>query len=389
MIPKDLNQLTETDLQRLVAENVDEGPRLDFKAEPVGGDREAKKRFAADICAMANSAGGDIVYGIAEDKSGRAASLNPLSVDADAEVLRLTNLVTDLIEPKLHGVRFQDVRLESGGIVIVGRVPRSSAGIHRVKGGEFYVRESRSNKPLDVPGIVSRVAEYLGRTDRLTEFFARRYADILTNQYPISLRDGPKLVTHLVPARDFLSGDHVDVFDFRLNDIPYLESFQDIATQPCVDGRVFWNAGPGGASIATTLLHSGVVESILHVDPGSSGEVDLDYIEQSIFGLVHHARSVPKLVSSLGFPLLVRMALLGTQGMGRYSKDRVPVRSSRIRQTASTLVLPDAVIETPESSVDSALHYSMNRMWNAWGKDASPNFFREEGTGLWKRRFRN
>ncbi len=51
-------------LARLVADRVPEGRHLEYK-ETLPGDSERDKReFLADISAFANSAGGDLIYGV-------------------------------------------------------------------------------------------------------------------------------------------------------------------------------------------------------------------------------------------------------------------------------------------------------------------------------------
>ena len=121
--------------------------------------------------------------GSVDEKTASQGSQNLVSAWRAYALIR----VADSIEPRLHGARFRAVPLEAGGVLIVARLPRSSSGIHRQRrDGHFVVRESRSNREPDVPGIVSRISDLLGREDRVRDFFARRYADILTAQYPES-----------------------------------------------------------------------------------------------------------------------------------------------------------------------------------------------------------
>jgi len=64
MIPKAITQLLPADFDRLVADRVQEGSQLDFKQALVGGTDGDKKKFAVDVCAFANTRGGDIVIGV-------------------------------------------------------------------------------------------------------------------------------------------------------------------------------------------------------------------------------------------------------------------------------------------------------------------------------------
>src|ERR1700730_1129028 len=105
MIPKQLNEITEADLLRLIG--VSESRQLEFK-ETIGAADEDIKEFLKDISSMANAAGGDVIYGVAQGVDGNgntvATSVDGLpGVNADDLVLRLENLIRDCIKPRLLG----------------------------------------------------------------------------------------------------------------------------------------------------------------------------------------------------------------------------------------------------------------------------------------------
>ena len=68
MIDKEIEQITENDLQRLVTNKVAENRTLDYKEELPKKNNEEKKEFYKDISSFANALGGDIIYGISEEK---------------------------------------------------------------------------------------------------------------------------------------------------------------------------------------------------------------------------------------------------------------------------------------------------------------------------------
>lgn len=176
-------------------------------------DHEGRKELFSDISAFANTSGGDLVYGMLEN-DGFASELVPqtLPMSVDGYVLKLQSSIRDRIEAIVQGAGIQPMPLATGGHALVIRVPRNFTGMHRDRGdGHFYVRKSRSNAQLDVPGIISKVSDYLGRDDRSKSFFARRYSDILANEHSLPLAPGPKLVVHVIPVRDFLDGQEIDI----------------------------------------------------------------------------------------------------------------------------------------------------------------------------------
>jgi hypothetical protein len=203
MIPKSINEIQAADIDRLVANAVEEGSQLDYKQALVRGSRDDKKEFIADVCAFANTRGGDLVYGIEQNDAGIAHAVIPLNFNPDEETLRLENLITDCIEPKLFGVRIAAIQHGAGRVLVV-RVPHSVQGIHRSKLDQhFWVRESKSKRFLDLPAIVSRIEGQLGRQEKLEAFLAERYAAALTGRLPLPMRPGPKAMVHIIPTIGF------------------------------------------------------------------------------------------------------------------------------------------------------------------------------------------
>lgn len=63
---------SEADLQRLADDKVGESLQLEFKGSgALSKNPDGRAEIAKDVSAMANAAGGTIIYGIAEKKTGR------------------------------------------------------------------------------------------------------------------------------------------------------------------------------------------------------------------------------------------------------------------------------------------------------------------------------
>ena len=395
MIPKLLQLVEEADLLALVSNQVEEGVQLDFKRDLPKDDHEGRKAFYSDICAFANTSGGDLVYGM-EEEEGVASKLvsQALPTSADGYVLKLTSSIRDRIEPVLQGVQIHPVPLSEGGHAVVVRVRRSSSGIHRYKtDGQFYVRKSRSNEALDVPGVVSRIADQLGREDRVQSFFARRYADILTNEHPLPLAAGPKLVVHLVPARDFLSGEQVNLGSIPVNgNMPFLSDSNSHSERNTFDGRAFFDSHENTATFFTKFMHSGVVEACMDLIglfwPDDMKKVDLSYVEKSVLHFLSVFQSGEFAGATTGYPYVVKVALLGTNGLPYTSGTRTDIRRNPyglpVRQPLPVLALPEVLIEGPDIDLAHEMHNAFVRMWHAWGY--SKSFCYEQKDGKWQRR---
>ncbi|MHB8739808.1 MAG: AlbA family DNA-binding domain-containing protein [Coriobacteriia bacterium] len=160
---KPFDQLKHEDILALIPA-VQENRRLDYKqALPEGNDRGAKD-FLADVCAMANSAGGYLVYGVEEarDEDNKQTGV-PLSVCGVAEVnedafkLAWQQRIAENIEPRIigHHMRFVD-GFEDGKKVMLVQVPKSLFAPHRINYGgkkEFYVRHDGGNMPMGIGEI--------------------------------------------------------------------------------------------------------------------------------------------------------------------------------------------------------------------------------------------
>lgn len=90
MLYKKLEEIEVNDLQGLIDRRVRESSQLDFKEALPASDDKGKVEFLRDVTALANTNGGDLIYGIIEEreadgtKTGIAAStpgIEHLSVD--------------------------------------------------------------------------------------------------------------------------------------------------------------------------------------------------------------------------------------------------------------------------------------------------------------------
>jgi hypothetical protein len=62
MIPKSLDEISGNDLDQLVEQSVPESTTLEYKRELPGNSDQDKKEFLADLTALANTQGGDLIF---------------------------------------------------------------------------------------------------------------------------------------------------------------------------------------------------------------------------------------------------------------------------------------------------------------------------------------
>lgn len=89
MLLESLDQLNADLLRKLCDDQCPESDTLDFKRDLPGGLDKDKQELLKDVCSLANTDGGDLVYGI-EEKAGAAAVLKPIASElADAAKRRI------------------------------------------------------------------------------------------------------------------------------------------------------------------------------------------------------------------------------------------------------------------------------------------------------------
>ena len=100
----------------MVADKVAESRTLDYKEKLPGQSDGDKKEFLADITSFANASGGDIIFGVAEERdaqnrpTGIPKEITGLGmINVDAEKLRLEAIIREGIEPRLPGVQIHAI----------------------------------------------------------------------------------------------------------------------------------------------------------------------------------------------------------------------------------------------------------------------------------------
>lgn len=143
----------EARLRQLISDQVEESLTLDYKAAAaLGVSDKKKKEISKDVSAMANSAGGVLVYGIAEhdnkDKRHIPAYLDPINrLEFSKE--RLEQIINN-IRPRIENVVIHPVALSSRptDVVYVVEVPQSMTA-HQATDYRYYKRYNFESVPMD------------------------------------------------------------------------------------------------------------------------------------------------------------------------------------------------------------------------------------------------
>ena len=142
----------EDDLLALITNGTKESIELDYKAcDALAKTDGKKKEVSKDVSALANSAGGTIVYGMCED------GYVPVRVDSgyDPSVISkewLDQVINSGIQRRIDGVRINQVELvkrNQGKVAYVVYVPQSMRAAHQAADKRFYKRFNFESVPME------------------------------------------------------------------------------------------------------------------------------------------------------------------------------------------------------------------------------------------------
>jgi hypothetical protein len=136
------------DLQKLIADGVAESLTLDYKASPsLGKDSKQRDELCKDVTAFANSAGGQIVYGMEENKT------LPIKVDdgADPSITKewIEQVIDSRVQPRIDGLIITPVQLAKGfGFVLT--IPQATfRAPHQAPDKKYYKRQNFQSSPME------------------------------------------------------------------------------------------------------------------------------------------------------------------------------------------------------------------------------------------------
>ncbi len=144
---------TEAKLQNLITSEIEESLTLEYKAAESLDRVEAKKKeITKDVSAMANSAGGIIVYGIGEfsepEKRYLPERITP--VDRRKYPREWVEQIIQAIRPRIDGIVIHSVNLSSGenDVAFVIEIPQSNTA-HQANDHRYYKRFNFQAVPME------------------------------------------------------------------------------------------------------------------------------------------------------------------------------------------------------------------------------------------------
>lgn len=137
------------DIKNLIKNEVEESIYLDYKeARALAKTDKARLDITKDVSSFANSDGGIIVYGIAEENH-KPKEITPIDGKAFTKEW-LENIILQ-IQPRIDGIRIFPIRVD-GDIeksIYVVQIPRSANAPHMAKDSRYFKRINFQSLPME------------------------------------------------------------------------------------------------------------------------------------------------------------------------------------------------------------------------------------------------
>lgn len=400
MISKPLDQITLQDIEDLKINEVSEGLTLDYKLTLPGDNGDDKKEFLRDVTAFANTAGGDLIFGVREKRDEHNKNMGvPEAVEGvvlenlDEVVQRFDSLIRDGVMPRLAGCRFKFLSLDIQRYIVVLRVPKSWTAPHMItfrRSPAFYARTNAGKYPLDVSEL--RAAFLLSDTlgQRLARFRDERLAKITNDDTPVPLITGPRLTLHTIPVSGVQGLSPIDPQMFvKSRELLWVPEESGLSGRYTFDGYLTYGS-PWETSGEKKLyrgymqaFRDGSLEYATAYIAASEKKKYLWSVAFEEFTLTALSRHF-ELLSALGLtpPVFAVLSLTGVLGYKLDLPDSI-LRQPRAGQLAidrDTLRVPEILVEDFEQDVGVLMRPAFDAVWQAAGFQGSPNY---DGQGRW------
>jgi predicted HTH transcriptional regulator len=111
VVTKPIEQIAKDDIEELVTNEVRESRTLDYKEALPGGQDNDRKEFLRDVISFANAGGGDVIFGVREQRDGDGkptgipeSAPGLAGINADAEIRRLDDVVKNGAASRIAGL---------------------------------------------------------------------------------------------------------------------------------------------------------------------------------------------------------------------------------------------------------------------------------------------
>ena len=303
---------------------------------------------------------------------------------------RIVEVLQSRIKPRVQGISIRMLPLQNGKWAAIIRVPKSFAAPHQVEVGskdfQFWFRHAAGKQRMDIDEIRSSIVASDSLAERIRGFRIDRLGRIVSDETPIPLLSGPKIVMHLIPLNAFDPSSRYDLSGLRtflkllepiyagLREGAYYNFDGILAHDKMIDE-------PQGGSYVQ-VFNNGTIESVEGRLFSYSGETTLDMFrveELIIDALKRYITILTQL--NINPPVLLLLSLLNINGYRVGAGNRYSFHNLHRVITEKNLLIPEEQIESFDQVSDQILRPIFDRIWNAAGWPRSI-FYADDGSRI-------
>jgi len=387
MISKKLEDIKEEDLQQLKDNAVPESKTIEYKRDlPKLNNVDEKRKFIFQVISFANTAGGDLIFGIEERKGIPKEVLGCKVDDQDKVISNLQNTIRSNTDPRIPGLDIQPITIKNGNLCFIMRIPRSWVSPHGATVDRsppvFYARNSNGKHPMDVSEL--RVAFDLSGdlSERIKYFRADRLSKLQSNEAVIPLPEPPYIVFHIIPLISFRQGQYYEI-DKVKKTLSTIVPGGDIARYN-LDGIMKYASVLGKRYDSyVQLFHNGIIEAV------DATIIDREFQEKTIPSQTFEVRLIEALSNYLSvlqgmnveLPIYVMVTIIGAKGYKMATSKAWWMNAVSIDR--DIVISRENVIESYEKRPWEILKPCFDSIWNACGYRVSENY---DEDGNWRGR---
>jgi len=379
MIQHPFEHITLADLQGLIDNDIRESKTIEYKRDLPGSSDSDKNNFLSAVSSLANTEGGDLIYGI-EAKDGSPKELTGVdsTQETDKIKLRLEQMCRSGLDPKLPKFEMNFISQSDKGPILVIRVAKSWNSPHRVianGGAHFYGRHSAGKFQMDVSELRTAFTLSDKVADRINNFRQERLASIHSHNTPVPIALGCKMVLHIIPLSAFASSENIDIskqHEFLRNFLMIGRSRVEIS-KISLDGVINYSHVVEGRSAAYTKIYRrGIIEAV-YVWSKERGLIASTHCEDILIKAVHQYQLLLKHIEIVP-PYYLFLSFVGASDFKFAAPSDFGGGYYAVQADHEFIDLPEIVVMGQDISTEALLKPVFDTMWNAFGYPASLNY---------------
>jgi hypothetical protein len=354
-------------------------------------DDRGRVEFAKDVCSLANTSGGHILFGFSEEDGYPTGLPGAHCEDPDDAIRDMRTAIRIATDPRIdvHAVDIQPVASRSQGkYFFIVRIAQSLNAPHAVLRAdrdsvrEFWNRHTNGKAAMDASEIRQAFVFSESIIERMRAFREKRVRQIhAAERTPVIVGSGAKCILHLLPLTDFRVPNPIGLDKIEAN----LRHFPPLLRQVIsgnkritLDGYTQYIGGGGSpdeddSTHAYTLVYQdgGIVEAVITdiVQDGRHGHY-LNTTECELM-LLRAFCEFPKGLKALRIrpPVWCFVSLIGVRGTEIHHPY---ARNAPINR--DDLFLPEFEMTNLDADFSELARTSCDYLWNAGGYPKSKTF---------------